>query len=84
MLWPEYCLRGISYFYYPTILVFSVYFLFALFSDEPEVFLPEYSQPAILHAAHFRRVVNPLYGIYLWRNPFISRTLIKLTLSLKM
>ena len=42
MLWPEYCLRGISYFYYPTILVFSVYFLFALFSDEPEVFLPEY------------------------------------------
>ena len=30
----------------------------ALFSDEPEVFLPKYSQTAILHAAHFRRVVN--------------------------
>ena len=39
-------------------LFFSVYFLFALCSDEPEVFLPDYSQPAILHAAHFRRVVK--------------------------
>ena len=37
---------------------FSVFFLFALFSDEPEVFLPKYSQTAIRHAAHFRRVVN--------------------------
>ena len=37
---------------------FSVFSLFALFSDKPEVFLPEYSQTAILHAAHFRRVVN--------------------------
>ena len=35
-----------------------MYFLFALFSDKPEVFLPEYTQPAILHAAHFRTVVN--------------------------
>ena len=58
VLWPEYCLWGVSYFYYPTIPFSSVYFLFALFSDEPEVFLPEYSQPAILHAAHFRRVVT--------------------------
>ena len=33
-------------------------FLFALFNDQPEVFLSEYSLPAILHAAHFRRVVN--------------------------
>ena len=32
--------------------------LFALFSDQSEVFLPNYSQMAILHAAHFRRVVN--------------------------
>ena len=34
----------------------SVIFLFALVSvsDEPEVFLPKYSQTAILHAAHFR------------------------------
>ena len=29
-----------------------------LFSDEPEVFLPKYSQLAILNAAHFRRVVK--------------------------
>ena len=35
---------------------FSVFLLFALFSDEPEVFLPKYSQTAILYAAHFRRV----------------------------
>ena len=35
-----------------------VFFLFALVSDEPEVFLPKYSQTAILHAAHFRSVVN--------------------------
>ena len=37
---------------------FSVFFLFALFKDEPEVFLPKYSQTAILHAADFRRVVK--------------------------
>ena len=36
----------------------SVFFLFAPISDEPEVFLPEYSQTAIRHAAHFRRVVT--------------------------
>ena len=39
---------------------FSVFFLFALFSDEPEVFLPKYSQTAILHPANFLRVVNRL------------------------
>ena len=38
------------------ILVF--FSLFALFSDEPEVFLPEHSQTAIPHAVHFRRVGN--------------------------
>ena len=37
---------------------FSVLILFALSSDKPEVFLPKYSQTAILHAAHFRWVVN--------------------------
>ena len=36
----------------------SVFLLFALVSDEPEVFLPNYSQTAILQAANFRRVVN--------------------------
>ena len=36
----------------------SVFSLFALFSDEPEVFLPKYSQMAIPHAAHFWRVVK--------------------------
>ena len=49
---------SVSYFYYPTIPFSSVYFLFAPFSDDPEVFFPEYSKPAILHAAHFRRVVT--------------------------
>ena len=39
---------------------FSVFFLFALIIDAPEVFLPKYSQTAILHAAHFRRVVNDI------------------------
>ena len=39
-----------------------MYFLFGLFSDKPEVFLPEYSQPAILHAAHFQRVVNYIFS----------------------
>ena len=38
----------------------SVIFLFALVSDEPEVFLPKYL--AILHAAHFQRVVNATGG----------------------
>ena len=42
---------------------FSVYFLFALVSDEPEVFLPEYSHTAILYAAHFQRVVKALVSI---------------------
>ena len=45
---------------YINILVFL--FLFALFSDEPEVFIPKYSQTAILHAAHFRRIVNNFYN----------------------
>ena len=35
----------------------SVLLLFALVSDETEVFIPKYSQIVILHAAHFRRVV---------------------------
>ena len=39
----------------PTFLAFL---LVMLFSDEPEVFFPNYSQPAILHAAHFWREVN--------------------------
>ena len=38
----------------------SVFSLFALFSDKPEVLLPKYSQTAILHAAQFRRVVNAI------------------------
>ena len=36
----------------------SLFFLFPLVSDKPEVFLLKYSQTAILHAAHFWRVVN--------------------------
>ena len=41
---------------YTNISVFIV--LFALFSDEPEVFLPKYSQTGILHAAHFQRITS--------------------------
>ena len=33
------------------------FFLFTLFSDEPDVFRPKYSQTAILHNAHFQMVV---------------------------
>ena len=43
--------------YCRTIPIFF-FFLFALFSEEPEVFLPYYSQTAILHAAHFQMVVK--------------------------
>ena len=45
------------------LLFFSVVCLFALFSDEPEVFLPKYSQMAIFHAVHFQRVVNIAFDI---------------------
>ena len=45
---------------------FSVFFLFVLFGDEPEVFLPKYYQTAILQAAHFRRVVNLNLHLWLW------------------
>ena len=38
--------------------------LFALVSDEPELFLSQYNQTAILHAAHFRRVVNVNFSKY--------------------
>ena len=38
---------------------FSVFFLFAPFTDKPEVFIPEYSQTATHHAAYFQRVVMP-------------------------
>ena len=37
---------------------FSVVCSFLMFSDKPEVFLSKYSQTAIIHAAHFRRVVK--------------------------
>ena len=37
---------------------FTVFFRFALFIDEPEVFIPEYSHTALLQAAHIRRVVG--------------------------
>ena len=49
------------------------FFLFALVSDEPEVFLPKYSHAAILHAAQFLRVyskcVQPHYSSLLPRLP---------------
>ena len=40
-----------------------LFFFCTIYSDEPEVFLYEYSQPAILHAAHFRWVAKVcIYG----------------------
>ena len=64
VLWPKYCLWSVSYFYYATISIFQCFLLIALFSEELEVFLPKYSQTAILHAGHFRWVVRkiPLSG----------------------
>ena len=60
VVWSEYCLWGVSYIYYPTIPIFQCYlYIYALSSDEPEVFLTIYSQTAITHAGHFRRVVKP-------------------------
>ena len=50
---------SVSYFYYPTILIFCmVFFLFALVNDEPEVFLSKYSQTAIFDPAHFQSVID--------------------------
>ena len=43
---------------YSNILVFFFFYLFALVSDEPEIFIPEYSQTVILNAAHYQGVVN--------------------------
>ena len=42
-----------------TTQLYQVFFFYLNYiSDEPEVFLPKYFQAAILHAAHFRRVVK--------------------------
>ena len=57
-LWPSFRPRPIFLLSNNTYNYFSVFFLVVLFSDKPEVFLPKYSQTAILHAAYFRRVVN--------------------------
>ena len=46
---------------YTNILVF--FSLFPQGSDRPKVFLPEYFQTAILHVAHFRRVVKRRYMV---------------------
>ena len=58
----------------------SVISFFALVSDEPEVFLPKYSQTAILHAAHFRWVVTIVfynfshhYNTEVWGALFVIR-----------
>ena len=39
----------------------SVFLVFVLITEEPEVVLPKYPQTAILHAAHIRRVVNSAF-----------------------
>ena len=48
-------LRCFLLFFLPNFTIFIAYFIC---SEEPQAFLPEYSQPAILHAGHFRWVVN--------------------------
>ena len=50
-----------------------MFFSVASFSDEPEVFLLEYSRPAILHAAHFRRVIKPSYSMPTTKRANIAR-----------
>ena len=46
-----------------------MFFLFAVFSNKPKVFLPKYSQMAILHASQFRRVVNSVFtGVFICRS----------------
>ena len=42
----------------PLYLYFSVLFLFAFFSDEPEVFLLNTHKQQYFISAHFRRAVN--------------------------
>ena len=60
---------------YTNILV--CFFLFVIFGDEPEVFLPRYSQTAILHAAHFQRVVK----YYMLLLGFVNNTVSMLSLK---
>ena len=60
----EYCNPSTAsemFLIFTTQLYQFAFFLLALISDEPEIFLPKYSQTAILHAADFRRVVNNIY-----------------------
>ena len=42
---------------------FTAFSPFTLVSDEPEVFLPKYSQTATFHAAHIQRVVMVHIGV---------------------
>ena len=66
-------LTKVHYYYCPTITFFSVCsLLFALYRDKPKVFLPKYSQMPILHAAHFRRVVNNYISYIPWSNALNS------------
>ena len=55
-------------------------FALGLVSDELELFLPKYSQTAILHAAHFLRVVN----VYIFSNGLILTGVSFLKAHLKM
>ena len=61
----------------------SVFFPYALFTDEPEVFLPKYPQTAILHAAHFRRVVNGTTNTNLSALSFTSGLLLQVHIFTK-
>ena len=56
---------------------FGVFFFYShyIVSDEPEVFLPKYSQTAILHAAHFQRVVNICFCLVSYNTHHINISL---------
>ena len=59
VLWPEYCLCGVSSFYYPnTFNINAPEMYYCKGIDKEGVLLYEYSQSAILHAPHFRWVVK--------------------------
>ena len=58
VLWPEYCLWGVSYFCYLTIFISVHYNAIFSYTDKREVLQQEYSQPPILPSPHFRWVVD--------------------------
>ena len=62
-----------SYFFFKSVQLYQYFcFLFSPFSDEAEIFLPKYSQAAILHSVHFRRVVNQFPSTFWKENQYLD------------